>query len=36
LAEIVASRTPTTISFDWLEGAANGGAVVEDYTITYD
>jgi hypothetical protein len=36
LAEIVASRTPTSISFNWNEGLANGGAVVEDYRVSYD
>jgi hypothetical protein len=36
LAETIASRTPTTISFTWSLGAANGGASVEDYRITYD
>jgi hypothetical protein len=36
LAEIVELRTPSTISFDWLEGAANGGTPVLDYRISYD
>jgi hypothetical protein len=36
VVETVASRTPTTISFTWSPGSSNGGAVVEDYRITYD
>jgi hypothetical protein len=36
LQEIVASRTPTSISFQWEEGAANGGTAVLDYRVSYD
>lgn len=36
LVEIVASRTPTSISIDWQEGAANGGDTVDGYRVWYD
>jgi hypothetical protein len=36
VAETVSARSPTTISFTWSDGTANGGALVEDYRITYD
>jgi hypothetical protein len=36
LAEIVALRTPTSISIEWEEGAANGGDIVDGYRIWYD
>ena len=29
-------RTATELAFTWNEGAQNGGAGVEDYTISYD
>ena len=36
VAETVEARTASTITFTWSEGAANGGAPVEDYRVTYD
>lgn len=36
LAETISARTPTTITFTWTDGAANGGASVLDYRVTYD
>ena len=36
LAENVAARTSTTITFSWEDGIANGGSDVLDYRITYD
>ena len=36
LAETVIARTPTTITFTWNDGTANGGAPVLDYRVTYD
>jgi hypothetical protein len=36
LAENVAARTATTITFSWEDGQANGGSEVLDYRITYD
>lgn len=34
--EIIPARTPTTITIEWENGAADGGAQVEDYRVTYD
>jgi hypothetical protein len=36
LAEVVASRTPTSITITWNEGFENGGSTVSDYRIWYD
>lgn len=36
LAETVASRTATSITFTWSLGAANGGTPVIDFRISYD
>ena len=36
LAEIVSQRTSTSISFSWVEGAANGGNSVIDYRVSFD
>lgn len=36
LAEQVASRTASSISFTWEEGASNGGAPVLDYRVAFD
>jgi hypothetical protein len=36
LAEIIPSRTPTTITINWQEGAANGGDAVDGYRLWYD
>jgi hypothetical protein len=36
LAETISARTPTTITFSWENGAADGGAPVLDYLLTYD
>lgn len=36
LIEVVANRTPTSITIEWVEGAANGGTTVLDYRVTYD
>jgi hypothetical protein len=36
LAEDYSQRSSTQLSFTWLEGAANGGASVIDYTFSYD
>lgn len=36
VAEIVVSRTPSSISISWNKGVSDGGAVVEDYRVTYD
>jgi hypothetical protein len=36
VVEIISSRTPTTITIEWEDGAADGGAPVEDYRVTYD
>ena len=35
-AETVSERSASTISLTWTNGAANGGAPVLDYRITYD
>ena len=34
LAETVASRTPTSITFTWDDGANNGGDVIIDYRVS--
>lgn len=36
LAEVIPSRTPTTITINWQEGAANGGYAVDGYRLWYD
>jgi hypothetical protein len=36
VAETVSERSASTISLTWTNGAANGGAPVLDYRITYD
>jgi large repetitive protein len=36
LAEVVAARTASTITFTWSEGAQNGGAEILDYRVSYD
>jgi len=36
LVETVAARTPTSITFEWQDGASNGGATVTDYRIAFD
>jgi hypothetical protein len=36
LTETVIARTPSTITFSWNEGFANGGSPVLDYRIVYD
>lgn len=36
LEEVVELRTPSTITFKWLEGFANGGTPVIDYRVNYD
>jgi len=35
LAEVVASRAPTSITISWSAGINNGGAPVLDYTIYF-
>lgn len=34
--EIVANRTPSSISIQWEAGASNGGTQVLDYRVSYD
>jgi hypothetical protein len=34
-AETVNLKTATSISFSWVEGLSNKGAVVQDYTLSY-
>jgi hypothetical protein len=36
LEEIVANRTPTSISIQWEAGASDGGTQVLDYRVSYD
>jgi hypothetical protein len=36
LAENLLGKSSTSIALTWADGAANGGAAVLDYTITYD
>jgi hypothetical protein len=36
LSETVASRTITSITFSWQDGASDGGAPVIDYRINFD
>jgi hypothetical protein len=36
LIEDYTQRTPTKLGLNWLEGTANGGASVIDYTVSYD
>lgn len=36
LAETIASRSATSITFSWEDGAANGGATVLDYRVSTD
>lgn len=36
IAEIVLSRSITSISFDWENGPSDGGAPVIDYRINFD
>jgi titin len=36
LAEVVASRTPSSITFTWLAGAEDGGSTVTDYRVSSD
>jgi len=36
LTETISVRTSSSIALTWSEGAANGGATVEDYRVTYD
>ena len=36
VVEIIADRTPTTISIEWNEGPENGGTPVLDYRVSYD
>jgi hypothetical protein len=36
LAETVAARTSSSITFTWSEGADNGGSSVIDYRVSYD
>jgi hypothetical protein len=36
LAEVIANRTPTSISIVWTAGPANGGTEVLDYRLSFD
>ena len=36
LAEVTASRTASSITFNWVEGPSNGGASVLDYRVSFD
>jgi hypothetical protein len=36
LAETVAARTSSSITFTWSEGVENGGTTVLDYRVSYD
>ena len=35
LAEVLSSKTATTIGLSWIAGTENGGAAVIDYTVSY-
>jgi len=36
LKDIQSLRTPSTLTFEWTEGPANGGAEVTSYRVWYD
>jgi len=36
LTEIISARTPLSLSFEWRDGASNGGVSILDYEISYD
>lgn len=36
LTEIITARTPLSLSFEWRDGASNGGTSIIDYEISYD
>ena len=36
LEDLIALRTPTSLSFRWQEGAKNGGATVTSYRVSFD
>jgi len=35
LAEVEASRTPTSLGFSWTEGPFNGGSAILDYRVSF-